>query len=151
MIARQMTPFFSSLWYILFLYFRTFKIQFYGVSYSHYALVCKTHLNAKYDNFKYIFFLCRKFVIQNFLVYSFSYSQFDTNLAPMPWNFATYLNLLQGKKQPFRVVVENRWFGKFATNFLPLFNIHIHFLSATWLPRSQLLTTVEATASPTRC
>ena len=27
-----------------------------------------------------------------------SYSQFDTNLAPIPWTIATYLNILQGKK-----------------------------------------------------
>ena len=154
MIARQMTPFFSSLRYILFLQFRTFRIQFYGIPHSHYVLVRKIHLNAKDDIFKpakYILFLYRKFAIYNFLIYSFSYSQFDTNQAPIPWTFATYLNLLQGKKQPFRDVVENRCFGKFAKNFLPLFNLHMHFLSVTWLPRSQLLATVEATASPTRC
>ena len=49
MIARQMTPFFSSLWYILFLHFRTFRIQFYGIPHSHYALILKIHLNAKDD------------------------------------------------------------------------------------------------------
>ena len=43
-----------------------------------------------------------------------SYSQFDTNLAPIPWTTATYLNILQGKKQLLRVFGENRCSEKFA-------------------------------------
>ena len=31
-------------WYILFLQFKTFKIQFHGVPHLHYVLVCKIHI-----------------------------------------------------------------------------------------------------------
>ena len=50
MITRQMTPFFficsssSIRWYISFLHFKTFKIQFCGVPFLHYVLVCKIHI-----------------------------------------------------------------------------------------------------------
>ena len=43
-----------------------------------------------------------------------SYSLFDTNLALIPWTIATYFIILQGKKLPLRVIMENRCSAKFA-------------------------------------
>ena len=124
MIGRQMTPYFlislsSIRWYISFFHFRTFINHFYGVPIRTmlWALVCNTHLHTKDNIFKpvkiYILSLQKIYYIE-FLVYYMSYSQFDTNLAPIPWTIATYLNILQGKKQLLRVFGENRCSEKFA-------------------------------------
>ena len=50
MITRQNDPIFlicslsSIRWYILFLHFKNFKIQFCGVPFLHYVLICKIHI-----------------------------------------------------------------------------------------------------------
>ena len=81
MMARQMTPFFSSLsvilLYISFLFLKTFKIQFHDAPLSHYVL-------ANDDFFKLVntdILFLRK--ICQLLVYNIFCSQFDTNLAPI--------------------------------------------------------------------
>ena len=84
MITRKMTSFSSSIsWYILFLYFKTFKIQsplcmlFCSVKYT---------FNVKNDTFKPvkmdILFINK---ICYILVYNITFSQFDTNLVLIPW------------------------------------------------------------------
>ena len=85
MITRKMTSFSSSIsWYILFLYFKTFKIQsplcmlFCSVKYT---------FNVKNDTFKPvkmdILFINK---ICYILVYNITFSQFDTNLVLIPWS-----------------------------------------------------------------
>ena len=105
MIGRQMTPYFlislsSIRWYISFFHFRTFINHFYGV--------------PIFKPVKIYILSLHKICYIEFLVYYMSYSQFDTNLAPIPWTIATYLNILQGKKQLLRVFGENRCSEKFA-------------------------------------
>ena len=95
MIARQ-----NSLscirWYFPFLHFRTFKIQFFGVPHSHYALACKIHSHAKDYIFKlvniYILSLPKIFYTE-LLVCDMSYFQFDTTLAPILWTIGTSLKI----------------------------------------------------------
>ena len=91
-ITIQMTPFshllfeFDLLVY-LFLHFKTYTIQFHEISsFALYSGLWNTYLPVKYASFKTvnkdILFLRKTFKL---LVYSMFCSQFDTNLAPIPW------------------------------------------------------------------
>ena len=77
----------SICWFISFLHFNIFKIQFYGVpAFALCSGLLNTHLHAKDDNFKpsniNILFLHK---IYHLLVYNMFHSQIDSNLAPIPW------------------------------------------------------------------
>ena len=81
MMARQMTPFFSSSsvihLHISFLFLKTFKIQFHGIPLLHYVPANDDTFKPVHTDILFLRKICQ------LLLYNIFCSQFDTNLAPI--------------------------------------------------------------------
>ena len=70
-------------WYNSFLHFKTFEIQYYGTPLVLCSSLQNTDVNAEYDTFKHRYSFSAENV--QMFVYSMFSSQFDVNLAQIPW------------------------------------------------------------------
>ena len=84
MITRQMAPLSYIHWYISFLYFKKFKIQFLWVSPLHYVLFCIKHIYMPKITFQtYISFFYLKF--NNFWYITCFVPNLIPIWSPIPW------------------------------------------------------------------